>query len=305
MKLLAVFLLISQCVIDVASCFKLLNLVPCGTRSGAAGGWFPSPRATWTTASPSPLDVAFPIAYHLNGGTQLQYQQSSSSGNYEGANRFNTPASRRPSSFDSPVLRQVYPALVAFKQRFGHVNIPLGSSDGRKCETLRRLQIQGKLSQRDFEALDELRFRWHSLEDVYHTVNFADLYRRLLEYGIENGGDLSVPKKYAPDPELGAWVTGVRRVGRAGVEPNHAEALDEVGFPWESPRMCGSSFMKRYREIKEMKDKEDPLGTAFLSDEKVQAWIRAQQEAAKRGSLSETRKQYMEKLVPGWLEWEP
>jgi hypothetical protein len=219
-------------------------------------------------------------------------------------NRFNTPAPRRPSSFDSPVLKQVYPALISFKQRFGHVNIPLGSSDGRKCETLRRLQIQGKLSQKDFEALDELRFRWHSLEDVYHTVNFADLYKRLLEYGIQNGGDLSVPKKYAPDPELGAWVTGVRRVGRAGVEPSHAEALDEVGFPWESPRKCGSSFMKRYREIKEMKDREEPLGTAFLSDEMVKAWIRAQQEAAKRGSLSETRMHYMEQLVPGWLEWE-
>jgi Helicase associated domain len=218
----------------------------------------------------------------------------------DASSRFSAPEPRRPSSFDSPVLRQVYPALVAFKQRFGHVNIPLGSTDGRKCETLRRLQVQGKLSEADVAALDAINFRWHSLEDVYRTVNFSDLYTRLLRYGIENGGDLSVPKKYAPDPELGAWVTGVRRVGRGAVESRHAEMLDEIGFEWESPRKCGSSFMKRYREIRQLKDD----GVDILEDDKVQGWVRAQQEAAKRGALSETRMHYMEQLLPGWMEWE-
>lgn len=230
----------------------------------------------------------------------LSSWHQASSGGDGGSGRFSTPEPRKPSSFDSPVLRQVYPALVAFKQRFGHVNIPLGSTDGRKCETLRRLQVQGKLSDADVAALDALRFRWHSLEDVYRTVNFSDLYTRLLRYGIDNGGNLSVPKKYAPDPELGAWVTGVRRVGRDDVDARHVEMLDEIGFEWESPRKCGSSFMKRYREIRQLKDD----GIDILDDDKVQGWVRAQQEAAKRGALSETRMHYMEQLLPGWMEWE-
>jgi hypothetical protein len=63
--------------------------------------------------------------------------------------------------------------------------------------------------------------------------------------------------------------------------------------------MCGSSFMKRYREIRQLKDD----GVAILDDDEVQGWVRAQEAAVKRGALSETRMHYMEQLLPGWLDW--
>lgn len=201
-------------------------------------------------------------------------------------------------AFASPVLSQVYPALVSFKDKFGHANIPLGSSEGRQCETLRRLHVQGKLVESDVTILNELGFRWHSLEDVYYTADFDALLCRLQEYAKLHDGDVSPPKKYEPDPELGAWVTGIRRVGRQGVQSSHAAALDEIGFSWTSKRQCGSSFMNQYRDMKRFKD--DVGDEAFLENEKVQLWIRAQQDAAARGTLSETRVHYMEQLIPDW-----
>ena len=38
-------------------------------------------------------------------------------------------------------------------------------------------------------------------------------------------------------------------------------------------------------------------------DEQVQAWAKAQQQAPKRGALSETRKHYMEQILgPDWIQ---
>ena len=50
---------------------------------------------------------------------------------------------------------------------------------------------------------------WHDLEDVYKTVDFDELFTRLLDYRDAHDGDLSLPKNCNTDPELGAWVTGI------------------------------------------------------------------------------------------------
>lgn len=61
-----------------------------------------------------------------------------------------------PAFVVSPVLAQVYPALIAHKAEHGNPNIPLGNSDGRKCKTLRRLHFQNKLTEEEVNFLEEL-----------------------------------------------------------------------------------------------------------------------------------------------------
>jgi hypothetical protein len=203
----------------------------------------------------------------------------------------------------NPVLSQVYPSLIEYKEKYGHPNIPLGSKEGKQCQTLRRLHVQEKLSEDQVKLLTDLGFYWHSLEDVYKTSDFDELYGRLVGYSKATG-DVSPPKKYPPDPELGAWVTGIRRVGIEGIQPEHAEKLNAINFQWTSPRKCGSAFMQQYREIqtRNASGEKDILA----NDVKVQAWVKAQQDACARGALSETRKHYMETVVgDNWMEWKP
>jgi hypothetical protein len=206
-------------------------------------------------------------------------------------------------NFQSPVLKQVYPALLEYKQEFGHPNVPLGNTEGRQCETLRRLHIQEKLTEEEVNALTELGFRWLTLEDVYKTADFDDMYKRLKDY-FNDTNDFP-PKKYPADPELGAWVTGVRRLGQAHLDHEHAARLNEMGFQWTSNKNCGSAFMKAYREY--LHRLEDTGDNIFV-DETVKRWIRAQQFSCNRGTLSETRKHYMVILLSGitdsWMEWE-
>ena len=159
--------------------------------------------------------------------------------------------------------------------------------------------MQGKLPNSDIEVLDEMGFIWYSLEDVYalQKNNFDELLQRLIKYG----GDLSPPKKYLSDPELGAWVTALRRLYRIDrVDPEHVEKLNAIGFSWVSPKSCGSQFMIQYREIVERKTKEN-----VFTDDAVISWIRAQQK--QHNNLSQTRKQYMAELleIEDWKNWNP
>jgi Helicase associated domain len=187
-----------------------------------------------------------------------------------------------------PVLRNHYDKMMDYKAEYGHPNIPL--PEGKGLDTLRRLQIQNKLSENEVKLLECIGFRFHSLEDVYDYADFDDMFTKLLLYR-DKAGDVSPPKKYKHDPELGAWVTGIRRRGETNIQKEHLDRLNSIEFQWTSPRQCGSSFMQQYRSILERKENGNEEN--LLDDEIVRKWVAAMQKA----SLSETREHYMETLL--------
>ncbi len=197
--------------------------------------------------------------------------------------------------FSSPVLKQNFEKLLEWKETYGHPNVPLKNDGGNACQVLRRLHVQKKLTAEEVEWLEEIGFRFHSLEDVYRFADFDALLDRLLAYEETHpSSNFQVPKKCPEDPELGAWVTGIRRLGKEGVNPDHERRLSEINFVWQSTRKCGSKFMMQYREwVKQV----EQLGLeAVMEDPNTISWIVAQQQALKRGTLSQTRVQYMGQL---------
>jgi len=211
-----------------------------------------------------------------------------------------------PGFVASPVLRKVYPDLMENIANYGHPNIPLGTTAGKQCKTLRRLAFQNKLTAEEIELLDNIGFRFNALEDVYEEADFDDCLTRLVEYERRNKTGYQIPKKYKEDPELGAWVTMIRRLGRDGIEDERRTRLDDLGFAWVSTRKCGSSFMKNYRPIRDMiassSDGDGGGIEAVRQDEGMMKWLRAQSEAAVKGNLSKDRIEYLDKLSPD-LDW--
>lgn len=210
-----------------------------------------------------------------------------------------------PSFVVSPVLAQVYPALVAHKANFGNPNIPLGSTDGKRCNTLRRLHFQHKLTEEEANLLLDIGFRFHSFEDVYYENDFDEMLSKLLEYRDEFQ-TYQIPKKYEPDPELGAWVTMLRRLHTTNDVPDdQVEKLDAVGFEWISTRKCGSRFMSKYREVMSYLSKVVEAGgdvrELLHEDNDIIKWVDAQRLAYENGNLSESRAGYMDEL-PG-IDW--
>mmetsp|Transcript_1586 Transcript_1586/g.2260 ORF Transcript_1586/g.2260 Transcript_1586/m.2260 type:complete len:368 (-) Transcript_1586:87-1190(-) len=246
------------------------------------------------------------------------------------------PSILLPDTIQSTVLKQVYPAMMDHIQQYGNPNIPLGNVNGKMCKTLRRLAFQGKLTEDEIKILRDINFRFNSFEDIYEEADFEDCLTRLLKYEEENKTNYQIPKKYNLDPELGAWVTMIRRIGKEHIDPDRREKLDEIGFAWISTRKCGSAFMKSYRELKERlegcfdlvvvqevqgnddtDDADDDADNKMLSskwklkdedrlnhilkDQEVQKWVNAQRMAAEKGNLSDSRCEYLDNL-PG-LNW--
>jgi len=234
-----------------------------------------------------------------------------------------------PRCIESKVLKRVYPAILAHIEEYGNANIPLGSKEGKYCKTLRRLAFQQNLSTDEIDLLTNLGFRWNNFEDVYEEADFDDCLDRLVRYEAEVKSNYQIPKKYKPDPELGAWVTVIRRIGRENIEPQRMKQLDAIKFAWKSTRKCGSSFMGTYRPLKERLEsccknvapsshvendgvEADDLWELvdrkgmedILQEETIGAWLMVQKKKHAAGDLSESRCTYMDQL-PGfdWHRW--
>lgn len=241
-----------------------------------------------------------------NNGTKTPTFESNDDNDFEVSS---CVASGLPDFIETIVLKDVYSALVSFRTQYGHPNIPLGTVDGRKCEILRRMQRQGKLPSKEVFLLKEMGFRFDSLEDIYDKADFDVICERLVRYR-KDYGNLQVPKKFKSDPELGAWVAMVRRLGVDGVRSQEERLiLDEIGFEWKSTRKCGSAFMSDFREIlaklegSRTRRGGDGVEELLNDDKSILDWVKMQRAAHNSGLLGEARVGYMNQLLSFGINW--
>mmetsp|Transcript_5644 Transcript_5644/g.7387 ORF Transcript_5644/g.7387 Transcript_5644/m.7387 type:complete len:158 (-) Transcript_5644:339-812(-) len=147
----------------------------------------------------------------------------------------------------------------------------------------------------------------------------------LVEYEAEFQTNYQIPKKYKPNPELGAWVTGIRRLynnpskyasttntdtdTKKQLDPTHIDKLNSIGFAWQSTRKCKSPFMTQYRDLKarcssspEEGGDGESIHTIMKQEPTILKWIQTQQDVYHKGNLSETRTLYLSQLLDN-EEW--
>jgi hypothetical protein len=203
-----------------------------------------------------------------------------------------------------PTFLKRFEQLIEFKERLGHVDVPLGGASrsgltprglGNWVYAQRKRKINGTLDPLEEEALKSVGFRWQLDVD---ELDWDEMIQRLVDYKAEHGNTL-VPKKNEADPLLGAWVAACRRKadpllngGRSELPPDRIAALDRVDFAWEPERRCGSAFMKGLRAY----------GDACVAGEPPpdEKWCDAQREARRQGKLSDQRIGYLDKFGFDW-----
>jgi len=240
-----------------------------------------------------------------------------------------------PSVVQTSLFQKLYPFLMDHIDKYGHPNIPLGSYQGNLCRKLRRSHTQMKLTEREVHLLQNIGFRFNLMEDVYHEADFTQMLEKLVRYEQKYQTGFQVPKKFEADPELGAWVTGIRRLHNAAANAKKEEEEDNQGrieiyakeqqhhpdlgsataIPDINFHTLDESHVQKLNEIgfawksnrkcgsgfmkqyRTLVDRKEIEGLGdILNEVAVQKWVATQRKAQQDGNLSETRTHYLIEL---------
>jgi len=128
-------------------------------------------------------------------------------------------------------LEEMFRALVAFKGKQGHCNVPFSWSEnpelGRWVANQRQTFRKGKLSEERVVRLEALGFEWDPF-----TAAWEAMFQALVAFKGKQG-HCNVPFRWSENPELGTWVSYQRQTFRKGkLSEERVARLEALGFEW-------------------------------------------------------------------------
>ena len=127
---------------------------------------------------------------------------------------------------------EMFVALVTFKNKYNHCNVPRAFRDNPKLGTWvinqRHLGNQKKLPATLKRRLEALGFVWNTLDE-----GWEQMFTVLADYRRQNG-NCKVPQNWRDNPKLGKWVQHQRNSRRTGaLSEERIHRLDKIGFQWK------------------------------------------------------------------------
>lgn len=144
----------------------------------------------------------------------------------------------------TPAWEFRFQQLLAFKERHGHLHLPLRLPEneelGRWASKQRNARRSGTLRRELILRLDAVGFEWNppsgrgptALLPRLDIPNWKTRLEELLAFRAQHD-HLLVPNKYPPCPQLANWVSNTRaRRKRGELSAARIEQLDALGFVW-------------------------------------------------------------------------
>jgi len=220
---------------------------------------------------------------------------------------------------------QLVVALVDFRCRHGHGNVPKGWAENPKlarwvarqrhlnrCGALRpdrrrRLEDLGALR----EAAPALRTKVLGPSEAAPEAGTRNqAWSRML--GVLAAfksvqGHCSVPRRWAWNPVLARWVSEQRRLRRKGrLSPERARQLEDLGFEWAGTRSLSaaraSGWEALYWRLLDYRGRHGncDVPARFPEDPVLGRWIAAQRTLRRSGLLNRERAQRLEAIGFSW-----
>jgi superfamily II DNA or RNA helicase len=192
-----------------------------------------------------------------------------------------------------------YEALVAFKRKEGHCNVPRSFLDepalGRWLVHQRILRMKNKLAAERIQLLEAIGITWNPVE-----AQWEEKFERLVAFK-EREGHANVPGQYSEDVELANWAGNQRAFKRRGqLTPERITRLEAIGFCW-APN--DAYWDARLRELAAFAQSEGHCNVPVTFHNRPLAlWVVGQRSAFKGGKLSQERIVKLESL--GFV-WDP
>jgi superfamily II DNA or RNA helicase len=198
---------------------------------------------------------------------------------------------------------EMFAALVQFRDRFGHCNVPANWPEDRQLvqwvNWQRQIRRDGRLAAERIQRLDALGFDWGAL--AAPTGLWDEMFARLVQFR-DRFGHCNVPLGWSEDLQLVRWVNQQRKIRRQWrLSEDRIQRLDALGFEW-GPR--ASAWDKMFETLVQFKERfghcNVPLG--WSEDLQLVRWVNQQRQLRRQGSLSEDRIQRLDALG---FEWGP
>jgi len=194
--------------------------------------------------------------------------------------------------------------LKAFKERFGHCNVPAKWKENPKLGiwvSCQRSRQQGKLSQERIRKLEKIGFDWGTSRRA--GKSWEARYAELLRYKQAHG-NCDVPNRWKEDPKLGKWVSSQRLLKQQGeLSRERMWMLEEIGFNWGiRSRGAIKPWEARYAELLRYKQAHGncDVPNRWKEDPKLGKWVSIQRQLKQQGKLSQERMRKLEEMGFNW-----
>lgn len=199
---------------------------------------------------------------------------------------------------------QYYGKLLAFKERFGHCNVPQWGwpedpSLPRWASTQRQRRRNGLLLPSRIERLNNIGFVWER-----HENSWEQGFTEMEKYG-RRFGHFSVPMDWAEAPFLRKWINGQREAKRKQtLDPLRQARMDAIGFVWNPPlkEVWKKEWTEMYLKLRHYRDRfgDCDVPQNWSEDEKLGRWVTWHRIARKRRGLKPDREQQLNEIGFNW-----
>lgn len=130
---------------------------------------------------------------------------------------------------------------------------------------------------------------------IDRDANFCAMYQALLAFK-EIHGHCDVPRRYKQDPKLAIWTANLRSRRKKGLLPDsRVQALDQVGFHWQSSRSNWASHLEELEKfIKQHGHSFVPM--YYPENPELATWVRNLRKDCRRKAVSQSRIDQLTKL---------
>jgi hypothetical protein len=207
--------------------------------------------------------------------------------------------------------RERYKELVAFKNKYGHCNVPLKWKNNRTLGGWVSEQRANKsnLSKDKTKLLSEINFSWKLR--TTSVIPWETRYKQLIEF-YKKFGHCNVPRTNIYEL-LGNWVRVQRRnYEKEAIDPERKKKLNQLNFDWiakgseTSKRIrlekTEKNWEKRYLQLIEFKKQfgHCRVPNHWKENESLGRWVQSQRQLHKKNKLPKTRLSKLKKLKFTW-----
>ena len=193
---------------------------------------------------------------------------------------------------------QHYQALLAFKKRFGHVNVPSDWPEDKRLAKWVKIQRgdhkKGLLALEKVQQLEAIGFVW--VLQVQVVLPWETYYEHLLAFR-EKHNHCNVPSTYE-DKKLARWVARQRKIV-VSMPENRKQLLNDIGFTWQL-REKRLSWDERYQELLTFKSKKGHCNTSRYGIKGLGGWVKQQRNKYRLNLLTQEQVQKLEKIGFSW-----